>query len=74
MYVIEKDVPIPELAKRPGVRVYPFPDMAIGDSFRAPLEMRDRLGSAAAAYAKKTGTKFTVRRTGDDCVHVFRVE
>ena len=66
-------MPIPEPIRRVGKRVYPFPDMEVGDSFRAPVEMRGKLESAAYAYGKKSGKKFIIRRSAEH-VHVFRIE
>lgn len=67
---IDKNHPLPPPADgRP--RKYPFPDMAVGDSFAVPLiggnnpkgeDMAAvRLRSAAKSYARIEGGKFTVR-------------
>ena len=66
---IDKHLPAPPPANgRP--RKYPFPDMAVGDSFAVPLtgEMYDgedqaarRLRSSAIRRARTHGGKFTVR-------------
>lgn len=60
---IEKNVPIPK--SHQGRRsAYPFASMQLGDSFlvrcRTPRDM-NRVRSAAAIYAGKTGAKFKTR-------------
>jgi hypothetical protein len=66
---IDKHLPAPPPANgRP--RKYPFPDMAVGDSFAVPLAGETyegenmaavRLRSSAIRYARTHGGKFTVR-------------
>lgn len=67
---IDKDLTPPELITgRP--RKYPFPDMAVGDSFAVPLIGKNttkgedhaavKLRSSAIRYARIEGGKFTVR-------------
>lgn len=67
---IDKDLTPPEpVTGRP--RKYPFPEMAIGDSFAIPLSGNNtakgedhaasKLRSSAILYARKKGGKFTVR-------------
>ena len=67
---IDKDLPPPSPTEgRP--RKYPFPDMAVGDSFAVPLSGTNtakgedtaavKLRSSAIRYARTHGGKFTVR-------------
>ena len=66
---INKDLPPPPLTEgRP--RKYPFPDMAVGDSFAVPLSGATsrgedmaaiRLRGSAIRYARTHVGKFTVR-------------
>lgn len=69
MIEIEKNVPVPiRWAGRS--RIYPFPDMAVGDSFAIPLtndrvdgddKAAIRLRSSAIIYGKRHDCTFTVR-------------
>jgi hypothetical protein len=83
MLEINRGVPIPPPPMgRGSPRLYPFPDMQIGDSFfiPAPSSSPDDLAKVAyrAYFAvsnwrrKHPETKFTVRRMGDR-VGVWRV-
>jgi hypothetical protein len=67
---IDKGLPTPPPVKgRP--RKYPFPDMAVGDSFAVPLSGKNtlkgedstahKLRCSAMRYARLHGGKFTVR-------------
>jgi hypothetical protein len=81
VFLIEKDVPIPEPIKGLAVRLgnYPFDDMVPGDSFFVPEEeenrarRRDRLQTCAWKYTKRhRGTRFIVRQVEGGC-RVWRV-
>lgn len=73
-FQIEKGVPIP--SSRAVSMRYPFPDMEVGDSFVVPFSAGQdgRLRSAACAYQRRRGGKFTVRRfTREGVVRCWRV-
>ena len=62
-YQIETDVPIP--ARQGNCSKYPFADMAVGESFSIPLEVRGVAAvCAAAAYftTRNPGTVFSRRQ------------
>ena len=77
MITIDKGVPVPPLRTR--VSKYPWPSMAVGDSFfieATPEGMKARsasLSRGATAAGKKLGTQFTVRKV-EGGVRVWRVE
>lgn len=58
---IDKGVPLPE-GRGKGHTIYPFAEMAIGDSFAVEMAGAERLRAAAAAWARRKGVKFSVRR------------
>ena len=58
MIKIESGIPMP--AK------FPFAEMKVGDSFLVPEGMnKSTVAVYANRHAKKTGTKFTVRKTAE---------
>lgn len=67
-FKIDKGLPMPNISKgRP--RIYPFPEMEVGDSFAVPITDDASLGnnantsllrSAATAYSRKHDVKFSV--------------
>ncbi len=61
---IEKHVPLPDDRQR---QVYPFPDMAVGDSFLVlDADWIKNMRSAAYMYAKRhPGVRFTIRKYGE---------
>lgn len=75
MFEIRKGVPIPPRTVKSGRKsIYPFADMAIGDSFEVPVpkgktaQSTERtLRSACAAHAKRANGSvgFSVRRGAD---------
>lgn len=81
---INRDLPPPPPTEgRP--RKYPFPDMAVGDSFTMPLSGANtlrgedhtahRLRSSAMRYARLHGGKFTVRTDREaDVARCWRTE
>jgi len=61
-FEIEKNVPMPKESPNKGrPRIYPFPEMEVGDSFVVEIEDCKLLRSAATAYSRKYGGTFTVR-------------
>lgn len=68
IFKIDKGLPMPKISKgRP--RIYPFSEMEVGDSFAVPITDNLSLGnnknssllrSAATAYTRKYGDKFSV--------------
>lgn len=60
MLTVDTNVPIPAEAMR---ERYPFPVMAVGDSFLLPdAEAAKNARSAAWMFSKRHGTKFSCRR------------
>ncbi len=83
MYEIEKNIPIPPLAKRgqkqgekSGHR-YPFKAMEIGDSFLVECEsihdMRVRNNIRLSIYNQAVTSRFTVRRV-ENGLRVWRIK
>ncbi len=67
MVKIEKNVPIPQK--------WPLEDMNVGDSFEVPDTVkRTTVTVYAARYGKKTGKKFTIRKTQDGKLRCWRIE
>lgn len=71
MYIIEKNIPLLEPVSGRLER-YPLSKMEVGDSFVAPVEMRNRIASAMTNYKKKTGRQFVLRRV-EHGVRVWRI-
>jgi len=74
-YEILKNVPAPKEGRgRP--RLYPFPDMEVGDCFTitdtSDPRTDGRVRVSASNYGKSAGKKFSVNRV-DECLHVRRV-
>ena len=67
MITIEKGVPL-----QTNRQTYPFAQMAIGDSFFVADISSSKLTSAASYWAKRHGTKFTVRAV-DGGARVWRI-
>lgn len=70
MFQIEKSVPVP--ATRVNA-VYPFAQMAVGDSFLVPSDQAKAASvrACASAYSKRNGVKFVCKKT-DDGIRVWR--
>lgn len=68
-FVIEKDVP---LAPHGNCR-YPFGQLEVGDSFALPIDIANKVRTAAFSYGKAHGMKFAVRKQGDHA-RVWRIE
>jgi len=69
-YVIEKNVPLVQIAGRPPV--YPFLQMEIGDSFFAANVSRVRISNAAYVAGRVHSRTFKTR-TVEGGVRVWRV-
>jgi hypothetical protein len=70
MLRVDLGVPIPPEAQR---EKYPFPVMAVGDSFLlADAESAKNARSAAWMFSKRHGTKFSCRKV-EDGWRVWRV-
>lgn len=65
-FKIEKKVPVPTRGK------WPFGDMAVGDSFVVPPELKDGARQAAFAYGSKKNMKFVTRATDEGGLRVWR--
>ena len=60
-YKIEKNIPVPKL-KQKGQSIYPFVEMAVGDSFFVGDKSIERIRSAASWAGKRHNMKFTVTK------------
>lgn len=69
MIPIDAHFPIPKGNGRP--RIYPFPDMRVGDSFEVEGSSH-QISAAARHYSRKTGRKF-VTRSGNNRTRCWRV-
>ena len=74
MLEIQKDVPQPA-AKRQSK--YPFADMNVGDSFKAPKHLRQSITNCAKSWVKRNNpsARFLVRSSSEDegAVRVWRI-
>ena len=71
---VESGVPIPPVVK--SYPKYPFDQMQVGDSFDAGEHSKAdkvRVRNAAAMHGRRTGTKFTTRKTDDNRIRCWRV-
>jgi hypothetical protein len=77
MYLIERNIPIPEAIRGNGNsnRQYPFLDMEVGDSFYIPQTMGRNGLSAAIWRAKRemAGANF-ITRNWEDGLRCWRVK
>lgn len=76
MISIQKNVPVPP----PAVgrkRIYPFPEMEVGDSFFKqadnPELLRGSIAGSASQYAKASGKKFISRIVHEGSVTGIRI-
>jgi hypothetical protein len=72
-YKIERDVPIPPLR----TWRYPFPSMAVGDSFFAPNKTSSHMSAYCRRASVKFGHKYTMRaeeQAGQKGIRVWREE
>lgn len=83
VFIIQKNIPITTVYRSLGPNMrYPFKDMLPGESFELKVGKTDarkivsRMSSACTSYVKRANTaaKFTVRRTANDSVRVWRVK
>ena len=82
VYIIQKNIPILGVRSMGTTLRYPFHEMAAGESFEIksnPKETRkmvSRVSSACTAYVKRNNkaAKFTVRRTSDSTLRVWRIK
>ena len=72
-FKIESGIPIPKggIGGKKGESKYPFKQMQIGDSFF--ILFKKKTFTSPCAYARQTGTKFTVRKI-DDGFRVWRIK
>jgi hypothetical protein len=76
MFEIEKNVPVEMPENRGRKRLYPFPDMEIGDSFFAEGKTIELLTTNASIYGTRHGKKFSCKSTesmGQKGVRVWRI-
>ena len=59
-FKIEKGVPIPKKGREK--KVWPFDEMAVGDSFFVTADLHGRAQTAASWYSRRDRKKFTVRK------------
>lgn len=82
IFIIQKDIPILGVRSMGTALRYPFGEMQAGESFEIksnPKETRrmvSRISSACVSYVKRANkaAKFTVRRTSDQTIRVWRVK
>ncbi len=72
-FKIEKGIELPN----PKETKYPFAEMEVGDSFIFADYTRERMGSASTganswAKTKGNGWKFSVRKTADNKIRIWR--
>lgn len=67
MVEVESDIPIPPART---ATKYPFADLAVGQSFGAPLDRQTSIFSLVSRYSKG-GKRFT-SRVGDGEIRVWR--
>lgn len=68
---IDEGVDLPPARRGPPPK-YPFADLKVGQSFATKVP-RERVGPAAAMYARRNGGKFAVRKDGET-LRVWRTE
>jgi hypothetical protein len=64
MFKIEKNLPVPPPAEK--VRMYPFLDMEVGDSFAYPSNTHHTVRSSMYSYTRNTTMKFSFRKLGEE--------
>lgn len=82
IYIIQKNIPILGVRSMGTTLRYPFHEMEAGESFEIksnPKETRrmvSRVSSACVSYVKRANkaAKFTVRRTSDTSIRVWRIK
>ena len=80
MYEIEKGIAAPNWKGNGRSPIYPFAQMAVGDSFLVPVmdgqtayKVQRAVRSCASAYGSRHGMKFRTATT-DQGIRVWRVE
>lgn len=71
MIKIEKNIPVPSNTGKGRVLKYPWPYMAVGDSFYVPNGNRNSLYAGTRNWSRKLGTKY-VRRSDAGGIRVWR--
>jgi len=61
MHEVQRNVPIPKVAKTEGRRKYPFESMAVGDMFFVPGKTKNTLTAITSTAGRKLKRKFTTR-------------
>jgi hypothetical protein len=83
VFRIQKHIPIAGTYRSLGPHLrYPFAEMEIGESFEIKVNTKEikkkvsNLSSACASYvkSKNNAAKFTVRRTSNDSIRVWRIK
>lgn len=84
VFMLQRHIPITSIYRRMGPNMrYPFSEMKPGESFELKVGTKDELkrkvsniSSAVSAFVKtiNNAAKFSVRRTGDVSLRVWRVK
>jgi len=83
VFLIQKSIPVSGTYRSLGAHLrYPFSEMMPGESFELKVNKNDsrkrvaNLSSACASYVKRNNkaAKFTVRRTTDTTIRVWRIK
>ena len=84
VFMLEKFIPITSIYRRMGPNMrYPFSEMKPGESFELTVPSKDELkrkvcniSSAVSAFVRtrNSSAKFSVRRTGDSSLRVWRLK
>lgn len=83
VFRIQRHIPISGTYRSLGPHLrYPFGEMEVGESFEVKVNAKDikkrvsNLSSACSSYVKSrnNASKFTVRRTSNDSVRVWRIK
>lgn len=73
MIAIDKKIPIPNADRSRGRKpIYPFRDMAVGDSFLAPAKKYNSVASIACR--RHLPKEFTIRKITSELIRVWRVK
>jgi hypothetical protein len=75
MIHVDQNIPLPEKTYCGHDAKYPFRQLKVGESFCLPdLSTERSIRACVAYYRQRYGLKFTVRRTADGGVRVWRTE
>lgn len=72
-YQIDSAIPLPDPKHGDGRRKYPFPMMAVGDSFFVAGATRSRLASSIRCAQRTTGRRFAARIVAEQGTTGIRV-